>query len=499
MSNDWPLLLQFLGEFDFKIKIGTPALGYQLFFIDLSPWKLRLSHFTPVIWVRSDDSHKVSPLHLFQSLQDVIRERGLHRRTTLVLLEGDGTALQKHATDPLHNLVIIDANAHEKIIQSRRPSGELLDLISAQIPISNLAPYEISSPVTGSRFFGREYEISKIRSNPDTNFLILGIRRIGKTSLLQEIKRIFEEDRNFPFVEYIDCSELQSTYDYVQKVVRDLNPKELPRLHLQEYAFFFPHFLERMKQKYGGKIIFLLDELDNLLVKQRGDWELISMLRASANKGICQYVMAGYSEALKELYLLDNPLFKSVHPIRLNEFTRQQAHKLIVTPMENLGVNFKNTNEVVGRIYEETAGHPNLIQYYCMILMKKLDQTGTREISPDSLIDIYTDEGFKNHLLSSFMYNTRNREKAVVYATLRYSAGMAGQSFSQADIDAALKKQDIIMLQNDIDNACNVLILAGIFHQKGKDYSFTSPVFSRMLTQSYDLQYLLKKIKEEGI
>ena len=45
-------------------------------------------------------------------------------------------------------------------------------------------------------------------------------------------------------------------------------------------------------------------------------------------------------------------------------------------------------DEVVGRIYEETAGQPNLIQYYCMILLRHLDRTGQREISPKSLIDV---------------------------------------------------------------------------------------------------------------
>jgi hypothetical protein len=56
-----------------------------------------------------------------------------------------------------------------------------------------------------------------------------------------------------------------------------------------------------------------------------------------------------------------------------------------------------------------------------------------------------------------------------------------------------------MLSQNDIDEACNVLTLAGIFHRKGRDYSFTSPVFAKVLQESYDLDYLLGKIKEEGL
>lgn len=500
MSRDWPLLLEFLKEeLDYKVYEAEPTLGYKLFYIDLSSWKLRLSHRTPVVWVKPSDLADTSPQHLIQSLQDVIRERSLRRRTTLILLDGDSQPYYRYSSSPIYNLVVIGAAEQTKILESRRPSGELLDLISAQTPLANLAPYETSSPVVGSRFFGREYEISKILGNPDTNYAILGIRRIGKTSLLQEIKRLLQEERNSPPIVYLDCSDLNSTYDYVREVVRKLHPKELTRLHLQEYAFFFPNFLERMKRKFDSKIIFLLDEIDNLLVKQRGDWELFKMLRASANKGACQYIMAGFREALKDLYLLDGPLFKSAQEIRLNEFTKQQARDLIVTPMENLGVHFKNRNEIVSRIYEETAGHPNLIQYYCLVLLKCLDQTCRREISPDSLIDVYMDEGFKSHLLISFMQNTHNREKALVYALLRGSEESWGRGFSQADMDAALRTQALILPQNDIDEMCNVLILAGILHRKGKYYSFTSPVFAKVLQQTHNLDYLLKKIKEEGV
>jgi hypothetical protein len=253
-----------------------------------------------------------------------------------------------------------------------------------------------------------------------------------------------------------------------------------------------------MHQINKAKIIFLLDEVDNLVIMQRGDWELFRMLRASSNKGACQYIIAGFREAMREQYMLDSPFYNFAQEIRLNEFTRQQAHQLIVTPMLNLRVRFRNEEEVISRIYEETAGQPNLIQYYCMILLRRLDQTGEREITPQSLIDVYTDEGFTSHLLTSFMQNTENREKALVYAIL-IAAGEAGpKGFSHEEIDDVLHKFGMPLQQTAIDEACNVLTLAGVIHRKGKVFQFTSPVFTKVLQQTYDLNYLLRKVKEEG-
>jgi hypothetical protein len=232
---------------------------------------------------------------------------------------------------------------------------------------------------------------------------------------------------------------------------------------------------------------------------QRGDWELVRMLRASANKGACQYIVAGFREAMREQYMLDSPFYNFAQEIRLSEFTRQQAHDLIVTPMENLRVRFRDKEQVVSRIYGETAGQPNLIQYYCLILLRQLDMSGEREIGPDSLIDVYQDEGFKSHLLTAFMQNTQNREKAMVYAILMGVEDNPRRNFSHAFIDSALRKHGILLPQADIDDACNVLTLAGVIRRKGKEFAFTSPVFTRMLHETYDLKYLFRKVKEEGV
>lgn len=499
MGNEWPSMLRlFHEELGYTVRAGKSSMGYQLFYIDLSSWKLRLSSRTPVIWVQTKDLDGVSSQHMMESLGDVLRERNLTRQIVLVIIDGNSFPLFRHKTNLNYNLVLIGAEEQKNVLHSRRPTGELLDIISAQVPISYLSPYETRAPVTGSRFFGREHEISRILSNPDTNHAILGIRRIGKTSLLRETERILLEQEATARVVYLECSDLLCTDDYIREVVRKLNPRELPRLELQKYVFFFPNFLERMSKQFKSKIIFLLDEVDNLVIMQRGDWELFRMLRASSNKGACQYIIAGFREAMREQYMLDSPFYNFTQEIRLSEFTRQQARNLIVTPMENLRVRFKNEEEVISRIYEETAGHPNLIQYYCLILLRQLDQTGGREISPKSLIDVYADEGFTSHLLTSFMQNTENREKALIYALMMSTKEAGSKGFGQEEIDNVLRKGGISLPQKDIDEACNVLTLAGVIHRKGKEFYFTSPVFTKVLEQTYDLDYLFRKVKDEG-
>jgi hypothetical protein len=97
------------------------------------------------------------------------------------------------------------------------------------------------------------------------------------------------------------------------------------------------------------------------------------------------------------------------------------------------------------------------------------------------------------------MQNTENREKALVYAVLTALEGHLSEGFADPFIDAALRKRGILLRQDDIEEACGVLALAGIIHRKGREYFFTSPVFTKVLLQTYDLEYLFGKVKEEGV
>ena len=50
MGKKWPPLLRILSEeLGYVVRAQKAALGYELFAVDLSSWKLRLADRTPVI------------------------------------------------------------------------------------------------------------------------------------------------------------------------------------------------------------------------------------------------------------------------------------------------------------------------------------------------------------------------------------------------------------------------------------------------------------------
>ena len=149
MYKEWPPLLRLLSdELGYTVHRNKATLGYDLFSVDLSSWKLRLSNRTPVIWVKHADL-AAAPQHLVQSLADVLRERSLSRQIVLVLLDGDSRPLLRHTSSPVYNLVIIGAEEQEQVLgfaaAQRRALGPDLG------PDSDLQPGALRDAGAGHR------------------------------------------------------------------------------------------------------------------------------------------------------------------------------------------------------------------------------------------------------------------------------------------------------------------------------------------------------------
>ncbi|WP_423222846.1 AAA family ATPase [Candidatus Amarolinea aalborgensis] len=503
--QEMPAFLHFLDDaLDYPVRLHEELLGFHIYLVDFSAWKLRFSDRSPVIWVRSHDLSALPERELAQSLAELIRLRNLAERNPILLVDGAGAGLRAALQRTLLPALVLDQADQDAVRESRRPTGELLDRLSQQMALSLLTPYETSKPVSGSRFFGRDLELRRILQGSTSNFAIMGIRRIGKTSLLREIERRLRaaaqesgDERAQDRIIVMDCSAIASPNDFVREIVRKLHPPELARLDNRQFPIFFPNFLERMARRFGGRLIFLLDEFDSLLAWHYTDGALLHGLRASSNLGHCRYIIAGFRDLMRAGNNLDSPLYNFAKDIRLRELSREQASDMIIGPLEKLRVHFEQRSEIVNRIYDETAGQPNLIQFYCQALVERLDQEDSRVLTPAYLTDVYTNEDFRTFVLGTFMDNTTHLEKVIVFAVMAEYGGE--RAFDLEAIDAALARRAVNTRVLDIEQACRNLEMAGTFAASGREYRFATPVFPHVLTEKYDPDFLLRKLRREGL
>jgi hypothetical protein len=131
--------------------------------------------------------------------------------------------------------------------------------------------------------------------------------------------------------------------------------------------------------------------------------------------GAARYILGGFREMFRAFSDLGSAFYNFAEPMRLGSLTRVEMAEMIVTPLENLGVCFEQRNDVVNRIYDETVGQPNLLQFYGNMLVQKMDRDRKRVVSLATLDGAYEDESIRLFVLSSFLDNTTHLEKAVVF------------------------------------------------------------------------------------
>lgn len=488
-----------------RIRQHEVVLGLELFEVDLSALKLRFSDRTPLILVKAADLAVLGESAAAENVDEVLRARSLLERQPLIVVEGSGDEMRRYVKINQIPAAVLDAADEQEIMESRRSMAEMLDRIVSQMSLVLLSPYEINKPVTGSRFFGRESEVRRLLYSGDTNFAVMGIRRIGKTSLLREAARRLQEhalqdgsDEAARRIFFMDCSPLRTPDELMREVIRHYYPHDLMRLENRQFPLYFPDFLRRMARRYEGQLVLLLDEFDVLLSADLNNEPLLHVLRTASNEGHCRFIIAGFRDLLEQSARLQSPLFNFAKSLRLKEFSREEAGKMILGPLSNLRVRVDRENDVVDRIFDETAGQPHLIQFYCSYLVDRLDRTDSRRLTPEDLLGIYADEDFRAFVLNTFMDNTTRREKAIIFSLVLKQGGEA-EPFDLEEIESALLAQQIDVLLDDLERACRNLELAGAISKQGRQYRFSIPIFPRMLARNYNVAHLLNKIRREGL
>jgi len=486
---------------------GPKRVGrLDTFAIDLADWKLSLTDRTPCLWIHLPEHLNTPPLDLADEIRDAVRQQAWQNETILVLVDGPVDELRRHLLGSFTQFIVLDGQQQKDIHDAPSPTRATLDIMLAQLPRSRLAPYETSRPVTGSRFFGRQSQIKKIRGHPKTNYLIIGIRRIGKSSLLREVERLLNLDdppgENECRRLYVDCSVLTTPEEFYREIVAQLSPSDMKRLlgRPNQSLRFQSQMFDYLADRHGGQITYLLDEIDRLIEHLGPDLGLFDVLRkASFQSGTARFIMAGFRQARRAANDRNTPFYNFGEVIALEALDRQEVKHMVEMPMEQLRVRLQGRDEIVQRIYRETAGQPNLVQFYCQTLLEQLDRDpdAASVISVENLRWVYENANFRDFVLQTFMANSLPLERAIVFAMVGADSGRM-DTFSLKEIDGELEQRGLSDVPlRGLDEACRNLVTAGILRQEGKRLAFSIPLFARMLEENYPVGFAFDKTRRE--
>jgi hypothetical protein len=217
-------------------------------------------------------------------------------------------------------------------------------------------------------FFGREQLLSDILNNEPRNYLLVGARQLGKTSLLQELQRRYQQHPD------IQCHFLSVGKNKLQDSIKRLNEE----LQLPKDSDFETIMAHLAHPPAGQQTIVLIDEADNFIAQERhNDYTTLHTFRSLSEEGRCHFILAAFWDLYYAASLdYQSPVKNFGKTLTISGLEPEACRELITKPMAALNIHYAKDN-LSQHIIEQTGQRANLISIVCNEILPQLDQRRT--------------------------------------------------------------------------------------------------------------------------
>jgi hypothetical protein len=399
MSRELQLLRRALADPDFTSaasRAGNDSAYFQYFSVSLPPNKFR---GLPTSWdfavLRKLD--RIPELEVILKDAENIAQKAIQREkneTRLIFLSDD-PRLSLHDELFFADYLIFCIDGKDLPSLSKLPSQTYLAplfLAIRRILKSNellslfLNPYMRNKPVTGWRFYGRRKELDRLISSEE-NFIVVGGRRIGKTSLMREAHRRLCERKQSAY--FISAEACRTAGDVVKELIKAISPRDATAAVRKSKALDERLLLSLLKQitSPSSPAIIFIDELGMVLTNRSSgdDWGFLGTLRQLSQHGRLRVIFSCFQEMfLSQQTEFEGPLINFGTTMRLSVFADAEVEDLLFAPLELWRPAGEDRKAIRDLVLTGVGRHPLLLQYFCHALFERIATGGERRILEDA-------------------------------------------------------------------------------------------------------------------
>ncbi|MEN1760066.1 ATP-binding protein [Anoxynatronum sibiricum] len=277
------------------------------------------------------------------------------------------------------------------------PAHEPTEKLSDRYPLAAIKKDDI--------FFGRDQEMNIIRNGlastgSNVTFLVYGLRRIGKSSLLHYVYRNAPKPYIPVFCDVQQLTSVENTaelvYDlFVMDTVRTLKQKGIS-MDMPDEAFFednpvrrLGQFFRQLEEHLGEhKLLLLLDEFEAVIdgvQEKRFSNHLFPLLRSQMqHSDKIRLMIAGGG------YLVDRmtddalKISDTAQLLKVGFMDRKGTHSMIQVPYEG---ELTYLTETLDRVFLMTSGHPYYTSILCKAMVDRMNRENRRVVYPSDVDD----------------------------------------------------------------------------------------------------------------
>ena len=335
-----------------------------------------------------------------------------------------------------------------------------------------------------SIFFGRQELLTHVLTRDPANYLLVGGRQLGKSTLLKALERRYRDQP-------------QVTCHYLVLADAEL-PGELARALGLPRESGLDAVAAHLAEAGEGRHVLLIDEADVFVrAEHERGYPTLARLRSLSEEGRCHFILAGFWD-LHEAVTFDyqSPLRNFGETLTLGALEAEACRELATRPMATISISYESP-ELVERLVKETGQRANLIAIACNELLKGLgleQRTLTAEQVDRALESRPTTNalaGWKE--LTGTDNPSGNRlDRLLVYATIER------ESFSLGEALGILEELGESVSPDRVERSLERLELAFVLGKDGTRYSYRVPIFKKRVLAQEPKVLLSQELKSGG-
>jgi type II secretory pathway predicted ATPase ExeA len=420
-------------------------------------------------------------------------EQAAHRIDLPFLLSCRDHDLGRRLIPDEYVALIIDEAILRDLLFAQNPQQTFAGLLLTRGLLA-LSPYRTEGEVKNpAMFYGRDRLLREVIQTALPQFLLVGPRRIGKTSLLRRLMEQLAKRRPELQLIHLDLLGITDVARVGRMLARRL---QLPLAHdssdIAQNAIQLAELLyERFHQRERPGVI-LIDEADALIeADAAAGFPLLTELRNLQSEGICSFVLTGYWYLFRRTLDHTSPVYNFAVVKRLGPLEPEAARALASEPMLRLGLNYAG-EELAERIVSRAGAYPTLIQLLCDQLIEQLKEEHALILTEEHLRKAERSQRVRDYLASFFRFNTGPGAQLLIYRLLEQET--FGLASAHVCLEQAAGRAEPLWT---IERILLQLVLYGLVTETDDHYRWSIPLVRDTLLAGRDRAHRIDRLLQE--
>ena len=341
-----------------------------------------------------ESAQSAEPSKIREALQQMLKDQKQPQELPFLVYDPDKNMAREWV--PKNRSCIRGSAGQLKLLSfATEPNHALFGIMLTKgLLTENHSSYVISGEVKNEEmFFGRTQEVRDLVNSGNAGMILVGPRRVGKTSILYAARKQLAEEKPEVEVIFLSLLRVHESAEAARRLKRELRRNlDIEIESTDDFRIAIRQWIDKSE---AANRLLIIDEADLLIETDANNpdenkrYQMIAELRDLQQMGQCAFVLCGYLYLFSETRNQNSPLYNFATVKELGPLALDDATSLAIDPMERFGIRYaldkSNGSSLGRRVAIECGGYPSFVQKLCISILEQVRLRATSAANSTSI------------------------------------------------------------------------------------------------------------------